>query len=192
MEKRWRTPLLLYLAGAHLGSFQDSFYFWLAEKLCHEKKKKNSKRFGFSFFFFCWDQEMLLAENKWWTLFFESPTDWFSSAVWEVLALFIIFLRHPYFLLQHQSQSTMCGDSLSSSYPLWTTTPPPPPSNTWVILWTQCSLLWCLIVCENINITLVILLTHILQMGEPFLHRMKRQFTGGKLDDGKQICNATG
>lgn len=38
-------------------------------------------------------------------------------------------------------------------------------SNAWAILWTQCSLLWRLIVFENINITSVILLTHIFQTG---------------------------
>lgn len=164
--------------------FLRQLYFWLAEKLCHEMYSK--------LFFFFGEQERLLAENKWWT-FFESLTDWFSPAVWEVLALFIIFLRHPcsYCSIspsQYSAVTSPASSSGSSSSSLSFILPPKP----WVILWTQYSLLWSLIVCKNINITLVILLTHILQMGKPFLRRMKRQFTGGKLDDGKQICNATG
>lgn len=65
-KKRQRNPLPVVFRGSTLGVFPRLFYFWLAEKLCCEKKY--SKRFSFSFFFY-WDQETLLAENKWWSFF---------------------------------------------------------------------------------------------------------------------------
>lgn len=178
---------LLYLEGVQLRSFWDSFTFdW--QKNCAVKYIQS---YAFFFFFFG-EQERLLAENKWWT-FFESLTDWFSPAVCEVLALFIIFLRHPCSVCsigpsQHCVVTIAPSSSHSSSSPLCVILTPSP----WVILWTPCSLLWCLIVCKNINIALEILFNTYITNGEPFLHRMKRQFTGGKLDDGKQIRNAMG
>lgn len=117
-KKRQRNPLLLYLEEA-LREFPRLFYFWLAEKVCCEKKY--SKRFSFSFFF-CWDQEMLLAENKWWSFFF-----FFLILHWLMQhsrvrgssygTFIIIFWGTPRLLLQHLSQSTMCGDSLSTTQP---------------------------------------------------------------------------
>lgn len=131
LQLRWKSdgePPVVF-RGSALREFVRQFYFWLAEKLCREIYSK--------LFFFFWEQERLLAENKWWT-FFESLTDWFSPAVWEVVALFIIFLRHSCSFCsnspsQHGVVTISPSSSLSSSSPLCNILPP----NTWVILWTQ-------------------------------------------------------
>lgn len=174
LQLRWKSdgePPVVFRRSS-VREFLRQFYFWLAEKLCREIYSKLFNFFLFLFLFF---------ENRkgsWQRIndehFFESLTDWFSPAVWEVLALFIIFWRHPCSNCsigprQHCVVTISPSSSFSSSSSLCIILPP----NLWVILWTQCSLLWCLIVCKNINITLVILLTHILQMGNHFFIEWK-------------------
>ena len=159
------NPPVVFRGRAVRGVFYDSFTFdW--QKNCAVKYIQSYS----IFFFFCPEnRKRLLAENKWWT-FFESLTDWFGPAVWEVPALFHYLFETPLFRLQHPPQSTPHAGNLTHlPLPLCVSLPP----NPLVILWTQCSLLWCLIVGKNINITLVILLTHILQMGYRFFIEWK-------------------
>lgn len=162
MEKWWRTPLL-YFEGEQLGEFSTTVLLLIGRKIVPWNIFKVIQ-------FFCPEnRKRLLAENKWWT-FFESLTDWFGPAVWEVPALFHYLFETPLFRLQHPPQSTQHAGNLTHlPLPLCVSLPP----NPLVILWTQCSLLWCLIVGKNINITLVILLTHILQMGYRFFIEWK-------------------
>lgn len=90
LQLRWKNdgepPVVL--RGSAVREFRRQFYFWLAEKLCREKYSKLFNSFFFE-----------IRKGSWQRIndehFFESLTDWFSLAVWEVLALFIIFLRHP-------------------------------------------------------------------------------------------------
>lgn len=143
------------------------FHFWLAENFRREIYSKL-----FNFFFFFGEQERLLAENKWWTFFFfKNPLAVDAAQECE---------RYYSFSLSVQDATVPPAASVPVNALWWQSPPSFSSSSSSPTVSLSCQIhrqfyghnvpfLWCLIVSKNINITLVILLTHILQMGNHFL-----------------------